>query len=87
MEFMDYIIGDALILIPALWIVGALIKHAFEKVPNWTIPFVLLVLGIGGAMGLMGPSVESVIQGVLVTGAAVLGNQMVKQGAEAKNQG
>ena len=84
MEFAEYIIGDALILVPALWIVGALIKHAFAKVPNWTIPFVLLVLGIGGAMGLMGPSVESVIQGILVTGAAVLGNQLVKQGAEAK---
>ena len=85
MEFAEYIIGDALILVPALWIVGALIKHAFVKVPNWTIPFVLLVLGIGGAMGLMGPSVESVIQGVLVTGAAVLGNQLVEQGQEAKN--
>ena len=87
MEFAEYIIGDALILVPALWIVGALIKHAFSKVPNWTIPFVLLVLGIGGAMGLMGPSVESVIQGVLVTGAAVLGNQLVKQGEQAKNKG
>ena len=83
MEFAEYIIGDALILVPALWIVGALIKHAFAKVPNWTIPFVLLVLGIGGAMGLMGLSVGSVIQGILVTGAAVLGNQLVKQGNEA----
>lgn len=86
MEFMDYIIGDALILIPALWIVGALIKHAFEKVPNWTIPFVLLVLGIVGAIGLMGLSVGSVIQGILVTGAAVLGNQLIKQGSGAKKQ-
>ena len=32
MEFAEYIIGDALILVPALWIVGALIKHAFAKV-------------------------------------------------------
>ncbi|NRX54201.1 hypothetical protein DFM81_002625 [Clostridium beijerinckii] len=40
---------------------------------------ILLFLGILGAVGIMGPSVESVIQGILVTGATVYTNQLIKQ--------
>ena len=39
----------------------------------------LLVFGVGGALAIMGPTVDAVIQGVLVAGAAVYGNQLVKQ--------
>ena len=38
-----------------------------------------LPLGIAGALALGGLSADSVIQGILVTGAAVYGNQLVKQ--------
>lgn len=82
MEFLNYIVENALVLVPALYIVGMFIKSV-PKIPDWCIPFVLLVLGVAGAVGLMGPGVEAVIQGVLVTGAAVLVNQGVKQAGEA----
>ncbi len=78
MDFAQYITQNALILIPALYIVGMVIKNT-EKINDKYIPLILLFLGILGAVGIMGPSVESVIQGILVTGATVYTNQLIKQ--------
>ena len=78
MEFFNYIIENALILIPKLVIIGQIIKN-IEAIPDKYIPLILLVFGIGGAIAIIGVSVDAVIQGVLVTGAAVYGDQIVKQ--------
>lgn len=78
MEILSYIVENALLLIPVLNILGAIIKD-IEKIPNKYIPLILLVFGIGGAIGMMGFNADAVVQGVLVTGAAVYGNQIVKQ--------
>lgn len=48
-------------------------------IPDKYIPIILLPLGILGAMALGKPCVDTAIQGVLVAGAAVYGNQLVKQ--------
>lgn len=78
MDIMTYIIDNCLIVIPALYIVGVIIK-AIPKIPDWIIPFVLLAIGEAACIGIMGASVDAAIQGVLVTGAAVLVNQGIKQ--------
>ena len=78
MDIIGYIVDNALILIPALIVVGAIIKQV-EAIPNKWIPLILLPLGIAGALALGGLSADSVIQGILVTGAAIYGNQLVKQ--------
>lgn len=78
MDIIGYIMDNALILIPALIVIGAIIKQV-EAIPNKWIPLILLPLGIAGALALGGLSADSVIQGILVTGAAVYGNQLVKQ--------
>ena len=78
MEALTYILEKGLILIPVLNILGALIK-GMEKIPDKYIPLILLVFGVLGAFGLMGLSVDAAVQGVLITGAAVYGNQIVKQ--------
>lgn len=78
MDIYTYLIEDALILVPALLILGQIIK-AIEKIPDKYIPLILLPVGILGAIAGGGFSVASVIQGILVTGAAVYGNQLVKQ--------
>ena len=78
MDIIGYIMDNALILIPALIVIGAIIKQ-IEAIPNKWIPLILLPLGIAGALALGGLSADSVIQGILVTGAAVYGNQLVKQ--------
>jgi hypothetical protein len=53
-------------------------------VQDWTIPWVLLAVGILAALGIIGFTVDAAIQGVLVAGAAVLGHQLVKQTTERK---
>ncbi|EJO5346778.1 phage holin family protein [Clostridium botulinum] len=87
MEFnlIDYIEKQALILIPVLYIVGMMLKNT-QQIKDWTIPWILLVLGIAGAIALMGFNVDAVIQGVLVTGAAVYTNQLIKQSTEKKGE-
>ena len=78
MDIIKYISDEALILIPALYIIGMMLKST-PKVHDWLIPYILLVIGILGAVGILGISVKSVIQGILVTGASVYANQLIKQ--------
>ena len=55
-------------------------RHALLFIfPDRWIPLFLLPIGIAGAVALIGCCWEAVVQGVLVTGTAVYGNQIVKQ--------
>lgn len=78
MDLMSYIKEGALILIPALWIVGTIAK-TIPKIPDWSIPLIIITLGIIGSMGLLGFNMASAIQGILVGGAAVGLHQVKKQ--------
>lgn len=78
MEFLQYITEKMLILIPVLNILGLLLKK-IEKIPDKYIPLILLLFGVLGALGIGGFTVDAAIQGVLITGVAVYGNQVVKQ--------
>lgn len=78
MEVLGYITDKALVLIPVLNIIGMIIKH-LEKINDKYIPLIILFFGVLGTLGIMGVSVDAVIQGVLVSGASVFGNQIVKQ--------
>jgi len=82
MDFEKYLIEQMLILIPVLYIIGALIKQT-PKVKDWTIPWVLLVVGVVAAIAIgMGAGIsvaDAIIQGILVTGVTVFANQLVKQ--------
>lgn len=78
----EYIVEQALIVIPVLLILGAFIKGT-PNIKDWLIPYILLGLGVIFTVALTGFNVDSIIQGVLVSGAAVFGNQLYKQ---AKNK-
>ena len=78
MEIIKYITEQALILIPALYVIGLIIKGT-EKIYNKYIPLILLPIGIGGAIAFMGLNPNAIVQGVLITGVTVYGNQLVKQ--------
>ena len=75
--FSSYIVDKALILIPVLIILGKFLKISMVK--DKFIPVVLLVLGIAGSLAVLGLNAQAVIQGVLVAGASVFANQLVKQ--------
>lgn len=83
---MNFIVKQALILVPALYVLGMILK-GWKLIPDNFIPTILLIFGIAGALAIMGIKVSStpeeitraVVQGVLVTGAAVYTNQLIKQ--------
>ena len=77
-EFMEYIMDKALVLIPVLLVLGAMLK-ATPKCADWCIPWVLLVVGVVLSVLMLGMNIDAVIQGALAAGAAVYGNQLYKQ--------
>ncbi|WP_035186521.1 phage holin family protein [Alteribacter aurantiacus] len=85
MDFLSYVVDEALIVIPVLMILGKIIKQT-PRVPDWLIPYMLLILGITFTTFLMGLSIEAFIQGILVTGGAVFGHQLIKQTRRANGQ-
>jgi hypothetical protein len=83
MDIMKYIVEEALILIPVLLILGTILKET-KGIPNWTIPWILLIFGSVASMFLISWTVQAVLQGILVTGAAVYVHQLTKQTIEKK---
>lgn len=77
-DIMSYVVENAVILIPVLYIIGTMLKGT-EKIDDKYIPLILLPVGVILAMLLLGFNVSAVIQGVLVTGASVYVNQLFKQ--------
>ena len=75
---MNYIVDNCLILIPVLYVIGMILKN-LERIEDKYIPLILLPIGIALAIAIKGIDVNSVIQGILVTGVTVYGNQIFKQ--------
>ncbi len=74
----SFIVKDAYILIPVLFIIGLLLKRT-PGLPDWLIPWILLAFGMSGGFFLRGMQVDGLLQGVLVTGVTVFGHQLYKQ--------
>ena len=87
----EYITPELLVLIPVLYLIGMSLKR-YQGVSDRYIPLVLGVFGIVIAMiyecsvlGFSGEAVyTSIIQGVLCAGAAVYGNQLLKQASKGE---
>lgn len=90
-NIIDFVKPELAIVVVALWIIGYFLKNA-ETVKDKLIPFVLLGIGIAvAALWVFATSALStpqeialalfaaLTQGVVVTGVAVLGNQLAKQ--------
>lgn len=77
-DLLSYINEYALILIPVLYILGMILKGIGSFTDKY-IPVMLLIFGIIGAVCMNGISVDSVLQGILVTGVTVYTNQTIKQ--------
>lgn len=88
----DYIRPELLILVPVLIIIGAVIKHYTQADNRW-IPLALTIIGMVLATlytlsqaavyavwtDVLSVVLTGIVQGVLVAGAAVYGNQMYQQ--------
>lgn len=78
MDFQNYILDQALILIPVVYILGLFLKKS-RVIKNKYIPLILLFFGIALSLLLVGLNVQGIIQGILVSGTAVFANQIIKQ--------
>lgn len=79
MEILDFIINQAYIMVPTLWVIGYIIKHT-EWIRDKYIPFILLVISVAfSPMLLGGYTADNIVQAVLVAGGAVLIDQLNKQ--------
>jgi len=77
-EFTKFTTENALILVPALYVLGMVLKGT-EKIFDKYIPIVLLPIGVIASISMLGYTVQAIVQGVLVVGAVVYTNQLVKQ--------
>jgi hypothetical protein len=80
-----FITEGNLILVPALWILGMFLKRT-PNVPDWAIIWILLALGVTGSIFMNGINTDAILQGILATGVAVLGHQLIKQTVGKKNE-
>ena len=79
MDIISYIIEEGLIMIPVLYIIGEIIKFTGVLNNKW-IPLTLLVFSLLFTPLLLGGfTPDNIVQAVLVTGATVLGDQLIKQ--------
>ena len=83
MEFLNYISDNALVLIPVIYIIGMFLK-GLKGVSDKSIPFVLMFVSIAFSIAMLGLNVDSIIQGILIAGATVLSNQLIKQSKKSE---
>ena len=84
MEVMTFIIEEGIIMIPALYIIGAIIKHTDIMANKW-IPLTLLVISlILTPLVIGGYNPDNIIQSILVAGVTVFGDQLIKQSREVR---
>ena len=65
----------------ALFLIGLFLKKT-PRIPSWSIPYILGVLGVVACLFISGFSFQSAIQGIIAAGIAVYVHQLGKQGKE-----
>jgi len=82
MELEKYLIEEALIMVPALYVIGMVIKN-LAVLKDKYIPAVLLLLSIAFTPAIIGIyNADSIVQAILVAGVTVFTNQFIKQNKE-----
>ena len=79
MDIVNYVVQEGLVMIPVLYIIGEVVKGT-ELLSNEWIPLALLVISVGFTPLLLGAyTADNIVQAVLVAGATVFGNELIKQ--------
>ncbi|QEK11708.1 holin [Crassaminicella thermophila] len=88
MDIMNFVLEQNLIIIGVVYVLGVFLKN-LKMIEDKFIPFILLVFAI--VFSLLTADISTtekvakgVMQGILITGAAVLGNQMWKQSTKKR---
>lgn len=79
MDFLKFVIETNIPVIVAIYVIGMILK-GMKNINDKFIPVILLPLGIALTCAFMKSfNAESIVQGILVVGAAVYTNQLIKQ--------
>ena len=73
-----FLIEEALILIPVLYVIGMFLK-SLETIKDKYIPIIIWGFGVVLSMLILGFNVDGFIQGTLVAGASVFASQIYIQ--------
>lgn len=84
MEIINFVEESMIIVVAALYVLGILLKNS--RVKDELIPWILILIGLVVSMWMNGINPDSFIQGILVTGAAVLANNLIKQTSKFNSQ-
>jgi hypothetical protein len=79
LDILKYIVNEGLIMIPVLFVLAEIIKQA-ELVVNKWLPLILLGISlIMTPLVLGGYTADNLVQAILLAGAAVYSDQIIKQ--------
>lgn len=79
MDILNYVVQEGLVMIPALFIIGEIVKGT-ELLSNKWIPLAVLTISIGFTPLVLGAyDANNIVQAVLVAGVTVFGNELIKQ--------
>jgi len=71
-----YIRQESLILVPVLYIIGLFLRQT-PHVPSWVHPWIQLIFASVACLLYYGVEIQSVIQGILVSGLAVISRDLI----------
>ncbi|PWX07263.1 holin [Clostridium perfringens] len=77
-NIIKFVPEQLLILVAALYVIGMFLKKT-PKIVDWSIPWILIILGIGFSISILGVNPASILQGVICAFCSVGANQLVKQ--------
>lgn len=76
-DFIMYIRQSALILVPVLIFLGIFLKQT-PYIPTWSHAWIQLSFGVIACLLYYGFEIQSVVQGILVTGTAVISRDLIE---------
>ena len=80
-----YIRSDAFILVPVLYIISLILKQT-PFIPIWTHAWIQLVFAVIACLLYYGLEIQSVVQGILVTGAAMITTNLFYNFVNGRNE-
>jgi hypothetical protein len=78
LELLPFCDENYVILVPALWVLGYALKQT-PKVPNWSIIWILTIVSLIFATISYGLTIDAIVNGLIASGTAVYGHQLLKQ--------
>ena len=78
MNAYDFIYDELLSVIPCLWVIGCILKYT-SFINNKYIPLILFAVALIAGIVILGFTFAAFTQGVLLTGVAIFGHELVKE--------